>query len=792
MTSPIIVRQEIHPATGLEALVYEAPAPTGFMLERAAQVLRQLQERLLPTLPIVLEYEEQKDGSVRLVLKKPGGSPLMERLLSQNLLSEHDSQNLLSEPELLGLMLRHLQTLEEVHRAGYAGLRPTWSDIWWDVATDRWTILGWEWLVEGKEAAAGDLRAAAATWIELVLGAPPGPELIITRGPFSWRSLTTGLRHLLLALWEGRDAGDADAARAQAERLYDAWCTHAPERVLLQARDALEKEPLYALSLFEIAARRRGDLEDADARAYEMAKSLMTKHTTSLIQQGRRDFRLGQYQLAQHAFQQALSWPYLTRPQALTAARWLLLSRLLHDWVAQDGGLRIGVPARELENQLDALMDFVEEGRLREARDRLLPIRQRVQGHKVLAHGLQVFDSDLQAHLLWMEGCQMEAERRFDEALTLFQEAEMVSVQHASHHPMLFRALEEDLRRAIMRLQRWRDMKQVARSAWHASAQQDLFLAAQRFRQAARLAVDWPEDRTRYMREAFRMELWNQLDFHPSPPAVTPWPQAWLDQAVVQLETCQAILKYFPGDAAQMGQIQEAWREALLQVDPTQGVTVLRVLAILDRFWKRDQGIRGLVTRAVKRQILACQHHLEALSTVPPRTPSEHKEAIAQLETTHFILRGLLAFSSPKDREDLEQWRQRCKNKQEALQRRLDQIKKLRVHYEQIRQGGGPALPVLEEAQRLGVELFDEPTATVRRLMTLERIDVEHTRRTMRLILYRLATTALEARQLRIARSIRQFMQSPDQEERFLEMGFKFMEEIMEAISTELQPDENR
>ena len=199
---PFVIRQTTHPATGLPALIYEATPPTAPMLQQAREILEQLPEQSLSTLPVILEFGETKEGRVWLALKQPDGKLLRDRILFQD-------QGLLTEPELLDLMHHQLETLAQVHEAGFSGLRPTWDDIWWDEATGRWTILGWEWLVEGDEAIPGDLRAAASTWIELALGAPPSPTLLITEGPQAWRAFSTGLRHILITLWEERTAYNA-------------------------------------------------------------------------------------------------------------------------------------------------------------------------------------------------------------------------------------------------------------------------------------------------------------------------------------------------------------------------------------------------------------------------------------------------------------------------------------------------------------------------------------------------------------------------------------------------------
>ena len=780
-TLPIIVCEETHPATGQSALIYEAPAPTAFMLARAHKALTQLLGQALAPVPQIIAIQNNDDRAW-LFLKRPEGQPIYRELIAGRLLSE---------PELLGLMCGHLNVLDSLHRAGYSGLRPGPHEIWWEPMGQQWTLLGWEWLVEGEEAAVGDLRAAAAMWIELAMGAPPGPELAPMTGPRAWRALSTGLRHLLLRLWQARSPMmGARQAYDRASELFVAWHDLEPEDLLEQARHILRKDPVWALSLFEIAGRRLEGLDDADLQAYTIAQTLVSEHVDNLLQQGQEDFLLGTYESAQYTFQKALTWPFLTPSQRASAARWLLMTESFREGAAQWSGSESAM--REIVDKVILVMTLAAEGSWRKAKEQLATLRRRVHNQAELEYGFQVLDAELRAWSLWNQGLDMERKGDFGRALQRFYGVEKALNDYNLEHPHLFSPLKQDLRIVLERLEKWKTIQRIEDDAWNESQKNRYNLVAQRFREAARLAVDWPQERTRYMREAFRMEMWSQLDFYPSPPATTPWPQAWLDHIVVQLEACRTILNYFPGDAEQMSRIQEEWRKILLQIDPTHGKPLLRVLAILDRFWKRDQAIRGLVTRAVNRQTQICQQHLKELNSALLRTPTEHKEAIAQLEATHFTLQGLLAFSSPKEREKLEECRHSCKNKQNALQGRLEQISRLRVHYEQLRQGGGPALPVLEEAQRLELELFDEPTATVRRLMTLERIDTEYTQRTIRLILYRLATTALEARQPHIARSIHQFMQSADQEERFLEGAFEFIEKITEAISSESRPNESR
>ncbi len=91
-TLPIIVREEMHPATGQPALLYEAPAPTGFMLERAHKALAQLQGQALAPVPLSIEIQNYDDRA-RLFLKRPEGQPIYRELMAGHLLSE---------PELLG------------------------------------------------------------------------------------------------------------------------------------------------------------------------------------------------------------------------------------------------------------------------------------------------------------------------------------------------------------------------------------------------------------------------------------------------------------------------------------------------------------------------------------------------------------------------------------------------------------------------------------------------------------------------------------------------------------------
>jgi hypothetical protein len=234
--------------TGTPALVLAAPAATAPCLARAQQVLETLRglDPPPPGLPTVIAWGEYETGNATLVLGELRGEPLRDRLLQLQPLPE---------AALLAVARQHAQTLTALHAAGYSGLRPNSAEIWWSEDPPWFTLLGWEWLMQGAEDAPGDLRAAAGLWIELATGAPPGPELGVECGPqppgptggagAGWLALSLGTRLLLHEAWRSPTPPPADRlARdlAEAQRQRE----RPPAELLAQGRELLPTDPAAA------------------------------------------------------------------------------------------------------------------------------------------------------------------------------------------------------------------------------------------------------------------------------------------------------------------------------------------------------------------------------------------------------------------------------------------------------------------------------------------------------------------------------------------------------------------
>lgn len=342
-----------HVQTATPVFVLSTPASTSTCLDGAREALQKLyqQSPALKGVPILMESGTDPQATAFLVLGGLGGAPLRERLLRLETIAED---------EVLTIMAHHSRILAALHTSGYSGFQPTADEVWWCADPPALTLLGWEWVVANRDDALADLRAAAALWIELATGAPPGPQLYGQRGSHPWLTLSLDLCQLLLRLWRDQAPGEAQHLVAEISTLQ-ALRHLSPEQLFQQGVDLLPIDPAQALLLLDQAHRTKSPPAGV-AEAIVRAESALVCSVQQALEQGRHLLKLGQYQVAQRTLLRAMGGWHTQSDARLRAARWQTAANALNQ--AIDLGLtERGLPIRtELEPALAKAVDLADSG----------------------------------------------------------------------------------------------------------------------------------------------------------------------------------------------------------------------------------------------------------------------------------------------------------------------------------------------------------------------------------------------------------------------------------------------
>lgn len=387
------------------AVVLSASSATAPCLTRAHNTLLALQnvKPQLVGLPDIMHWAIGETGTAVLILGGMKGEPLSAHLLLVGSLPES---------VVVEIARRQIAVLAALHEMGYSGLRLTAADVWMSLDDDdqRLTFLGWEWIAQSTYDASEDLKAAVGLWIELGSGMPPGPEVSIENGPAGWSRLSLATRELLAGNWRavgplsveqmGRDLTDL------ARRLDSL-----PEEALAQGRELLSRDPATALVWLDMA-RRTSSAPVGAYEAYANAQASLAQQATALIQQGQRNFALGQYATAEESFGQAKSVSNAGPEVVLSTARWQTATIIMQQAALTNLSFQ-GFPISLLQSHLIEIVNLIEHRETDRAQQVLEEMSQLLPAYAKLP-ALDSLYAELRVWQLWRDA--REAKRLEDVA----------------------------------------------------------------------------------------------------------------------------------------------------------------------------------------------------------------------------------------------------------------------------------------------------------------------------------------------------------------------------------------
>jgi hypothetical protein len=479
------------------AVVLRAPAGTAECLKRATDVLRDLSGRDSPSngLPNVIPDIVSPDGERVVVLDELSGEPARDRL------SRLDP---LPETAVLAVAQGHTQILATLGEAGYSGFRPWTWEVWWDEKSGDYAFLGWEWLVKGRDAAGGDVRAAAALWIELATCVPPTPDLMVDWGPETWLALPLGMRRCLYEIWQGGRGFTADEMETRLSE-WSRQMTSTPAEQLAEGLRLLEDTQTgEALEWLDRAKRVKSPPREV-RRAYSVAASRLTGYVDSLLYQARKEVA-GYYPNASRTLSRVIGLPHVDPQLMLTVHRWHAAAQALSDAAVKlpaAGAALAHLSVFELLEQ-----PLLEALGLADAGDVALAIQQveactlsweKATG--ILIPQLRTLHAELRLPGLWLKAEDAELKGQFDRTIQVLSESLVLEGQipyAAVLHESTGR-LPAQSRRTIEIMRRFARAAESAQQARENLEQNgDIRRSADMFEHAAALTRDFPDKYVEY------------------------------------------------------------------------------------------------------------------------------------------------------------------------------------------------------------------------------------------------------------------------------------------------------
>lgn len=455
--------------TELGAVVLRAPAANAVCLERAVTALQALSDSESPLvgLPQILHAGTGPDGGRVLVFDALPGEPAYDRL------SRLDP---FPEAAVLAIAQAHVRILDALAEHGYSGLRPWAREIWWDAECGDCAFLGWEWLVKGRDAVGGDVRAAAALWIELATCVPPAQDLTVDWGPETWLALPLGTRRCLYEIWQG---GQWLTTHELATRLF-AWSrqmSSTPTEQLAEGRRLLEADQVgEALEWLDRVRRVKSSSREA-RRAHDIATGRLNGYVEEILRQARKEM-MGHYSDANRTLYRAIGLPNIEPQLELKVHRLQTAAQALADAAVKLAANEIGLGGQRLYDLLETPLlsalttaDTDDVEKVAQQVDECVQNWKRVTG--TMIPQLKALWAEFALPGLWQQADQAACEGRFDDAFKFMAEAQEVT-EHISyvHHQVLRRSLGRTAKTQKLVLEHLRRMA----GAEHLAARARIFL----------------------------------------------------------------------------------------------------------------------------------------------------------------------------------------------------------------------------------------------------------------------------------------------------------------------------
>ena len=684
--------EEIH--TGAPVIITRLPPDMAERAARARQILDLLNTQKPPprAAPRVLAHELESDGAAVLVLGDFPGDALAAHLL-------RSGSGRLAETTALTIAFQHASLLRALHGAGHSGLAPSIDEAWWDETSGRLTVLGWGEVHEGLEQVAADMAAAAALLHQLVLGTPAPVRSSVSLGKHpAWESLSLGTRRILqraLHPDRGHRYPSAEALWLQLSAHLDRL-RRAPDELLGEGRRLMQNDPETATVVLDLARRATPPPEGAEI--------LFRQAWEAIAGQGERAFRAGQaeleliqYTAAARAFERAALACEAQPDERLRARRWQL--------VAAAGSLA----AEKIVSYSDHLpalrqaLELAELGQWADARKALEGVLEQLpEGFR--PDSLLSLQAELRLEQLLQAAADSERTGKDEEAARLYAQAldQREGILYWDELLAVVGDIEETWRRCQDRAgRRKRALALIAEGDGHLEALDFRAAEAAQLR-AIGMSANLPDLLPRSRRAARLASLRGDVQQAASLPGN--------DDAT--LAALAVLTREFPNDAWGQETRQQLRAHLLRSLTQDPGSTAGQVL----RHWfAEDAEAQEHVERAAS---LALKYWMRSIERLRPetlqRTPSKLRQAAQALEELRITIeRGLLLSEGVSFRAAAGQLLSAIQPAAAQVGEWREQQLHLKEELDRASQTGRPPQGILEAAQRLGIELFDEPELSI-------------------------------------------------------------------------------
>lgn len=709
-----------------------------------------LGSHLVPEFRSVLFDDGYGNHIVRLVLSMDGGQVLAAASESQ-----------CSEEEVLRFASSHAALLAALHRAGFSGFRPQLEDIVWRDSGREWTFYGWQEVRRDARSTVGDLSAAGRLWALLLLGhpAPTTPPLSLFADLDSWRRISLGTRRLLLQLLSPsrNDAPAVPASPGQASpsscavtssmqfwqyspiitadelvKALDDWQSywerskHSPDELLDAARGFDESQPQLAIDLRDLVGRQRPGSNGAEAVAIQASRAVLE----NVRKQAHDEYRRADFGSAALLFSRLAGTLTLPACERLDAWRWYAASSVLASEGA-DALSRIG--GRTKPEILQKAIEVVNQ----DPEESAGTISQ--QAYKFSAGRTHL--NELQADFRTVMLCR-KANKEFilhpETAEQLYLDAsQKLSGLPASYQDALI-AVYGDPQSRVESCVRRRLQKEELDGHWQAAEAAekagDWGLAELRYRSAASLAgglripqrsrecAEFDKQAREYESSANQMRLRTQVEHLPANATAEEIVQADHLPAFAAL---RSLLQNWPQNAWGEERLT-AWRQQLqdgfTKVQPADWANMSLIGAALIALLPNDKDVRDLLSSRVADLAKAWMDDLEQIRKRPgSQTPADVEARIQDTQRHLDQLQQVRPWLAHVGRDGLfGELCQAAEAETERLRNRQHEQERIAAEYEDALEGCEPAhkvRAVLQKAQTLSVELYDDTIKTVKQLL---------------------------------------------------------------------------
>jgi len=709
--------------TGLPVVVLRGASAVMPRLQMAKKVLDKVSSAPLSPegLPTVHELFEGQEETA-LLLDDLYGVPAYRRL--------HKIESY-SEDELLLVAEKHTAILQALHNAGFSGLRPTTREVWIDGTMPAITLFGWEWVNQHTEDASGDIRHAAALWIELGTGLAPTPYLDPAGGNANWRSLSLGTRQFLLRLLRGPRLESTDELGKLISQRRREVAFNENELLQLcqsQMESIGEESPPISrgnaetvaqttmLGIHLVALLDMGMFKfPHQIKFSQLSAALeirMKDRPDAMIAQAKHLIRLGEYTEANNLFERMYGHIHSLSPdKALAMARWRTTAQIL---------VAVGDHKMPRDRWVSPVCEAVELagiGKFSDALKSLDPLASE------LSDGLHIpplsaLRGEIELQIEWQAAEYAYHKGKYEQAEYKYQEiaAKEVHISYWVEVVRVWGTLPVQRAEEMGNLYRnEKQSKQSKRKAINYFAKERYELAIQHARAAAHFSRNDPE----LLRECVDIEHMAHLRVGmKTPQGGQPFSDlSWNEVAALAAKTAD-YLRLYPTDEWAK-QVSDQLRDPLLITKDRQSEDQRELL--LYRYWSNEKVVREYLSKRAEELFEGWKEtileHKTALIGINPNRAQKHYEKL--LNHRNQLQHHRVWLKNHIKHEEINQMLKLLVECQKKVTEILDHQKRLRHGLETAHQNGIRGDVFLDEAAMNQIELFDESSLSISLLRSI-------------------------------------------------------------------------